>query len=588
MVVIVGWLLGMGAAWGQSLPVPSRPVEALSGSALVKTVASLPLAEREARLEAEILRGNVPDFLRRFCAVSVTNVTAGRTTVAKFFVAADYLAVGSDEDYFLTPLTPQTAQRLAEATGCSLPTRWMVDAIYTAAAVKLVPHPMTPGATMTTVPVFAEHNSVVHAQRIAMLTPHPAGTLVAGHKKDVVISNRLTNAPGKVAIYGWHQPDGKAIQPLYLGHTSAWVDYSHGIRLIATNVIVNGKASMLADVLRDKKFAALLSDEGAMAVTGYPLPPVWKTNATFDERTLTFTLRPDVRAQINEPLFIGAAAERSLKLILYALPNGNSIEETAGRKPAGSNEWRFDIQHIAAQMRFLRAADPNHPYVVVYLEAANKAWPVWRKNHPQEGAAIRGLVEELTARYSALSPRVTLSGHSGGGSFIFGYLGAVEEIPQSVERLAFLDSSYAYDPDKHAAKLSHWLKSSDARALCVLAYHDSHGLLNGKSFVSATGGTWFRSQLMQTNLAATFSFIRETNPGDDTFPGELHRISAANGRVLFWLKENPARKIFHTVQVERNGFIESMLSGTSLHGIGYEYFGPRVYERRIEDGSPAR
>ena len=34
------------------------------------------------------------------------------------------------------------------------------------------------------------------------------GTLVSGHKKDVVISPRLTTNPEKLAIYGWHQLNG--------------------------------------------------------------------------------------------------------------------------------------------------------------------------------------------------------------------------------------------------------------------------------------------------------------------------------------------------------------------------------------------
>jgi len=582
----LGWLLVTAGAWGQGLPLPPRAGAAASGSIVVKAVAELPLREREARLEAEILRGNVPDFLRRFCPVSVTNVHAGRTNIVTFFAAPDYLAVGSDEDYFLTPLTPQTAQRIADALGCSLPTRAMVDVIYGAADVKLEPHPMTPGSTMTAVPVFAEHNRIVRTQRVAALTKHSAGSLVAGHKKDVVLSNRLTNAPTKVAIYGWHKTDGKAIQPLYTGHTSAWVDYSHGVRLVATNVEVNGRAMSLASVLRSRELSALLSDEGPMAVTAYPLPPVWKTNAMFAERTMTFALRSDVRAQINEPLPLGEA--KPLKLILYALPNGNSIEETAGRQPASSNDWRFDIQHIAAQTRFLRAADTNGNYVVAYLEAGNKSWPAWRKAHRDEGGEIRGMVEELAARYTNHSTRVTLSGHSGGGSFIFGYLGAVDEIPASIERIAFLDSTYAYDPEQHAAKLTRWLKSSSSPTLCVLAYDDANGLLNGKPFVSLRGGTWFRSQLMQTNLTSAFTFTRETRAGDDSFPGTLHRVSARNGHVFFWLKENPARKIFHTVQVERNGFIKAMLSGTELHASGYEYFGPRAYERWIEGAPPER
>jgi hypothetical protein len=47
------------------------------------------------------------------------------------------------------------------------------------------------------------------------------------------------------------------------------------------------------------------------------------------------------------------------------------------------------------------------------------------------------------------------------------------------------------------------------------------------------------------------------------------------------LKENPERTVLHTVLVERNGFIESMLSGTVLGNAGYTYFGDRTYSRYI-------
>ena len=62
--------------------------------------------------------------------------------------------------------------------------------------------------------------------------------------------NRV-EAPGKVAIYGWHKPDGKPIQPLYTGHTASWVDYSHGIRLVSRRMTVNGEAKTIDEVLAD-------------------------------------------------------------------------------------------------------------------------------------------------------------------------------------------------------------------------------------------------------------------------------------------------------------------------------------------------
>lgn len=52
--------------------------------------------------------------------------------------------------------------------------------------------------------------------------------------------------------------------------------------------------------------------------------------------------------------------------------------------------------------------------------------------------------------------------------------------------------------------------------------------------------------------------------------------------MKFFLKENPEKKILHTVQVERNGFIHSMLTGSAAEGRGYEYFGERAYEGMIQ------
>lgn len=75
----------------------------------------------------------------------------------------------------------------------------------------------------------------------------------------------------KVVIYGWHKPDGKAIQPLYNGHTTLHVDYSHGIRLVQNKVWLNGKRSTIQKILKSETLHTLLSDEGMIREPIYPL-----------------------------------------------------------------------------------------------------------------------------------------------------------------------------------------------------------------------------------------------------------------------------------------------------------------------------
>jgi hypothetical protein len=551
-------------ARGQSLPLPESAAAAPTGSHFIQRVETLPSAQYDQEVCTQILAGNVPRFLRRLCPVTITNVAVGATNSATFFVTPDYLAVGTDDDFFRAPMSPATAQRIADNLDCILPTRKMVDAIYQAAEVKLAPLPIPPSAAMTTVPVFSLHNEMVRTQRLESLPAHPPGALLAGHQKDVVICPQLAGAPGKVAIYGWHRTNGAAIQPLYLGHTAAWVDYSQCIRLVQQSMILNGATTTVAQVLANPKLCDLLSDQGVIAHPRY---------ASGESQT-NFVVEPEVKVCINSPPVADFAPDKPVRLIFYALPNGNTTAQTLGHKMRPGDDWHFDIQHIAAQTRFLRALITNRTVVLVCLESASKSWPAWRKAHGDQN--IPGLIESVKRRFAANRLEVVLAGHSGGGSFTFGYLNSVDKIPGDIERIAFLDSDYAYDAARgHGEKLAAWLKDSGSHCLTVFAYNDAAALLDGKSFVSAEAGTWGRSHAMLKDLGAQFEFASRTNRDG------LEQYCAQGGRVQFLLKENPAHEVLHTVQVERNGFIHAMVAGTADDGEGYEYFGPRAYTQWI-------
>ena len=106
------------------------------------------------------------------------------------------------------------------------------------------------------------HNELVGAQRTTLDVS--LGSLVAGDKKDLVLTNRLRNHLDRVAIYGWHLTEGKPIQSLSTVHGWRYADYSHGARLISTQVFIDGTARSIFDVLQDSRLARALSDEGVI------------------------------------------------------------------------------------------------------------------------------------------------------------------------------------------------------------------------------------------------------------------------------------------------------------------------------------
>ncbi|HQS05711.1 MAG TPA: hypothetical protein PLT16_08750, partial [Daejeonella sp.] len=202
-----------------------------------------------------------------------TAMIMGQLQTIRYYGLPDFLAIGSDSDYFYCPMRPQLAQKIADLLGCSLPTRKISDRIYHTAKVKMMPQPIPPSKAMITVPVFERHTRMVQQQREQSIRQYSLGSLVDGNKKDVVISNKIFNDRKqlRVVIYGWHKPDGKAIQPLHNGHTTDHVDYSHGIRLIQNKLWINGKKSTLRAVLGSETLHPLLSDEGVIKKAYYPV-----------------------------------------------------------------------------------------------------------------------------------------------------------------------------------------------------------------------------------------------------------------------------------------------------------------------------
>jgi hypothetical protein len=304
--------------------------------------------------------------------------------------------------------------------------------------------------------------------------------------------------------------------------------------------------------------------------------PGFKPSGSFEEQQMVIEdSPPGTRILINAPLSGFGEGDRVL-LVLYALPNGNTIEQTFGKRLREGDDWHNDIQHIGAQTRFLRGVIRDRTVVVAYLENSRRSWPAWTAVKQDYRDQVTGMADNITAIFAPWKPELVLNGHSGGGRFIFSYIDAHEEIPPEVVRIAFLDSNYGYDDTLYGPKLTKWLKSGRDRYLCTLSYNDSVVIYNGKPLVSPTGGTWYRSKMMKNYIAGS---IRLKERRRDS----LLWVSSPDRRIEFIFKPNPEGKIYHTRQVEYNGFIHSMLSGTKYEQKGYRYFGSRAYSDLITD-----
>ena len=324
-------------------------------------------------------------------------------------------------------------------------------------------------------------------------------------------------------------------------------------------------------------FAALLTGCAPAPARVAPGSPASTTG--FGERMRVLALYPGVTATIVEPANIDQT--KRVELILYALPNGNSTAETMGRAPSDSAAWRYDIQHIAAQTRALRTRGLEQA-VVVYLETDGRSWPAWRQQlgYERANARIAGIVEQL--RWAIGHPtrlEVTLAGHSGGGSFLFGFFDGQPSLPDWIDRIVFLDANYSFEP-RHGDRLAEWLERDARRLLVVLAYDDREITLNGRKVVSDSGGTWRASLRMIQNLQRHFVLDRDT-------VGDFVRYHHPQLEIL--MHPNRENRILHTAMIgEMNGYMHALLTRRPGYPAAGEVMlaSPRLYARWIDSDVP--
>ena len=303
---------------------------------------------------------------------------------------------------------------------------------------------------------------------------------------------------------------------------------------------------------------------------GFEVSPYW------NEQVKTYNWDTDVRIQINAPSAETFDAQKPIRLILYTLPNGNSIEWTVGKKLKEGDDWHFNIQHIGAQTRRLREVMTGENIVVAYLEAKPKSWPNYRSRHEDNPKLINEMVQWVIHQMPYRPKEIVLSSHSGGGSFIFGFINGNRHIPNWVNRISFIDSIYAYSDDsdtRHGTKMIEWLKENPHHFLSIITYLDTNILYNGKP---VRGAISFQKT---HEMVDRFS---KNIPLSCTTTGDLVHWQGMNGQLDIITNLNPENKILHTVLVEKNGFIHAMTTGTPYENKAGVFWADHAYDQWIQ------
>lgn len=187
---------------------------------------------RDYAILAQLKAGNMPDFCRPDLAEAWHAVPLdhpNKQISGIVYVLSDVLAVGNNEDYVRVPISGYASQLIADHWGCCLPTSRVVRQAYHAAAHRMVAHNFGPGMLTMSNDALLWHDAIVqgrvrslvgdppddgtlerainqasrrlslnfryedlvrcrvHDGRCHCPRRHP-GTLVVGHKKEVVVS----------------------------------------------------------------------------------------------------------------------------------------------------------------------------------------------------------------------------------------------------------------------------------------------------------------------------------------------------------------------------------------------------------------
>ena len=270
-----------------SMPVPAladKPTATLAGSDFMRRADTTAFWTLEDIIVETVTAGQVPDAMRHFRKITFTTPVVDSVEILRkkhkveMWVLPDYVAIGTNDDFVRMPMGPLAAQRIADALDCTLPTPFLVDRIAEASEGHVDIFPFRPLGNRNSQPiVFQDSNNAINAQFKAY--GYEFGQFISGLKKDIVLTYKimtLTEYERNVAIYGWHHPDGRAQQPLFVRHGNFYVDYSHGVRLIYNKVKIDGVEYNIREILQSPELYRLLSDEPMhLTQASYAGKPKW-------------------------------------------------------------------------------------------------------------------------------------------------------------------------------------------------------------------------------------------------------------------------------------------------------------------------
>lgn len=255
--------------------LPLKPTNPVSASAFLSSTANKNPIERDKIAADLVINGNFPSFLRKFVPIKI--VKDGKSITIK--VSSDFMCIGTDSDWIIWSFSAPQSQRIADAFGCVIPTVELSEEIYKHAKIKLTaktpsmvntvidgkqytPASFVASKHMMSPQGMQAHNDMIR-QQLSEYKNYRPGVLVAGHKKDVVIDDSVSQ--NRLGMHGLYDDSGKAIQQGSLTkHYGGHIEYGMALRLIDKKALMDGK---IVDLLKVIKTGAAKELVGATNVS---------------------------------------------------------------------------------------------------------------------------------------------------------------------------------------------------------------------------------------------------------------------------------------------------------------------------------